>query len=533
MFKAIVRKELRHHLASSRFWVGALLTLALAAASTLIAARDYNLRLDGYRERIADEREEIRAVTVYSYLQPLAVRPPEPLGALAQGFDSRLGTEVEVHLFAIPVAAAGGQRGNEFLASVPAVDLTTVVIVVLGLLAMLLTCDAVIGERENGMLRAVFANAVPRGTVLAGKLAGGLAAMAALLAAALLASLALLRAEVGVALTPDQWLRIAGLLSAYLVYLSLMLLVGLVISLHVRSTPAALWVSVFVWFVLIVALPLMAWTVAGSAVAVEPVKRETERRIAELTAEHERRMTRERLRNPLRAGVSGHTAVSFASGEHGSVRYRFGSARYYDALAEHYRFATAAGIRHAEEVFGLRQRYLEKLRDGERLGMALALPSPAFLLDRLAEAFAGTSIDEHDRFLDASRRYRLELSAYLKRQGALGSWRWFTDDPPGQLHPWPHYLGLEPEEVEPDQAFVLFSRLSEPLIEARVRRHRETVDRDPSRRLLLDGMPRFSYRGPDFPDTLRQGAAEAGVLLLLNAVAAAAAWARFRRYDLG
>jgi hypothetical protein len=215
------------------------------------------------------------------------------------------------------------------------------------------------------------------------------------------------------------------------------------------------------------------------------------------------------------------------------VRYRSGSAAYYDALAEHYRFEAETGARHAAAVFALRQRYEERLRRGERLGAALAALSPAFLLDRLSESFAGTSVAEYDRFLAACRRYRTELLAYENRKGAFRSWRWFTDDPPGRLHPWPLYLGLSPEEVSPDQVSRLFSRLSEPGVEARIRRDQEAMESDPARRLPLDDMPRFSYGGPDFFSSLRHGASAAGALLILNAIAAVAVWARFRRYELG
>jgi ABC-2 family transporter protein len=533
MLGAITRKEVLHHLASFRFWAGALLTLVLAASSTWIAARDYNLRLGSYRERVANEEKELRSVSVYSYLQPRVVRPPEPLSVLDQGFDSGLGTDVKIHRFAIPVEAAGGQRGNELLASGPAVDLTTVVAVVLGLLALLLTCDAVTGEREEGTLKAVFANGVSRGTVLAGKLAGGLLAIALPLAAGLLVSLSVFALEVKEPLTGDQWLRVAGLAGSYLAYLSLALLLGFLISLHVRDTPRALSLSVLVWLVFTIVIPGAAWAVASDLVTTEEAKRSTEIRIAELNQRYGRLLAEELRRSPLRSTVSGHTAISFANGEHGAVRYRSGSAAYYNALAEHYRFEAETGARHAAAVFALRQRYEERLRTGERLGAALAALSPAFLLDRLSESFAGTSIAEHDRFLAACRRYRIELLAYMERKGALRSWRWFTDDPPDRLHPWPLYLGLSPEEVAPDQVSRLFSRLSEPEVEARVRRNREAMEGDPSRRLRLDDMPRFSYRGPGFLGSLRHGAAEAGALLILNAIAAAAVWARFRRYELG
>jgi len=533
MLGAIARKEVLNHLASFRFWAGALLAVVLAASSTWIAARDYDLRLSGYRERVASAQRKLGAVSVYSYLQPLAIRPPEPLSVLDQGFDSRLGTDVAIHLFAIPSEAKGGQQGNELLASAPAVDLTTVVSVVLGLLALLLTCDAVTGERESGMLRAVFANGVPRRTVLAGKLAGSLLTIALPLGACLLVSLSIFRLAVKTPLTPDQWLRVAGLVGSYVGYLLLALLLGLLISLHVRGTSRALGIAVLSWFFLTIVVPGAAWAAASDLVATEAVKRSAELEIAALTAEYDQRLARELRRAPLRAVFSGHRALSFASGEHRSVRYRHGSAAYYDALAEYYRFEAETGVRYAARVFEIRRRYEERLRRGERLGAALASLSPAFLLDRLSESFAGTSVAEHDRFLTACRRYRTELLAYLARQGAQQSWRWFTDDPPGRLRPWPSYLGLSPEQVPPAEASRLFSRLSEPGVETRVRQDRERAQNDASRLLPLNGMPRFSYQGPAFLGSLRRGAAEAAALLILNALAAGAAWARFRRYDLG
>ncbi|HEX4959687.1 MAG TPA: ABC transporter permease subunit [Thermoanaerobaculia bacterium] len=532
MFIAIVRKELSNHLASFRFWVGALLTVGLAWSSTLVAARDYNLRLGSFRERVASHRQELAAVSVYSYLQPVVVRPPEPLSVLDQGFDSRLGTEVAIHPFAIPAEATGGYRSNELLVSAPAADLTTIVSVVLGLLALLLIHDAIVGERETGMLRAVFAHGVKRSTFLAAKVTGGLLTLLLPLTAGLLVSLALFRFEVKVPLTADQWLRVGGLVAAYVAYLLLMLLLGLLISLQFRSTSRALGLSVLVWFVLTIVIPQAARAVASDLAPVAGARRDAEHKVAELTAERNRHLAAELRRDPLRTGFNGHTAISLASGEHEAVRYRNGSASYYDSLASFYRGEVPRGARQAGQVFAIEQRYQARLRTGERIGAALAVVSPAFLLNLVSESFAGTSMAEHDRFLDAARRYRLTLLAYLERKGAFRSWRWFTDDPPAALHPWPGYLGLAPEEVPPDQVGRLFSRLSEPAVAARMRQDQEAIQ-NRSRRLPLDDLPRFAYRGPDFPDSLRQGAAAAFALLVFNALAAAAAWTRFRGYDLG
>ena len=44
----------------------------------------------------------------------------------------------------------------------------------------------------------------------------------------------------------------------------------------------------------------------------------------------------------MRGTLSGHTAISFTRGEQGAVRYRNGSAAYYDALAAYFPGAAAA-----------------------------------------------------------------------------------------------------------------------------------------------------------------------------------------------
>src|SRR3954451_4478139 len=189
----------------------------------------------------------------------------------------------------------------------------------------------------------------------------------------------------------------------------LMSLLGRLISLHFRSTSRALSTSVLVWFVLTIVFPATTRAAAGDLVDTEEARRSSEREIGELTAGQARQFRDEFRRDPLRATFSGHTAISVADGEHRAVRYRNGSAAYYDSLADYYRFEVESGARHAAQVFAAQQHYEARLRAGERLGAVLAVVSPAFLLDLLSESFCGTSVAEHDRFLAACRRYRLAL----------------------------------------------------------------------------------------------------------------------------
>ncbi|HEV2847227.1 MAG TPA: hypothetical protein VG477_20400, partial [Thermoanaerobaculia bacterium] len=117
-------------------------------------------------------------------------------------------------------------------------------------------------------------------------------------------------------------------------------------------------------------------------------------------------------------------------------------------------------------------------------------------------------------------------------RGAFRSWRWFTDDPPGRLHPWPRFLGLSPEGVDAARVHALFNRLSSAEIQSRLRLQRHAADRDPSRRLALAALPRFAYHGPGFLECLRRAAPEGLFLLLLAGLTAAAAWRQFERYPV-
>jgi ABC-type transport system involved in multi-copper enzyme maturation permease subunit len=533
MLGACVKKELLHHVASFRFWVGTLLTIVLAAASTWIAARDYELRLERYRDRLAAHEAELRSVSVYSFLQPLAVRPPEPLSVLDRGVDARLGTDVRIHLFAVPAEATSGSRGNELLVALPAaeVDLTTIVVVVLGLLALLLACDA-IGEREEGTLRTVLAQSVRRRTLLAGKVLGGLLTLALPLAAALLVSSAILLVTLGPGSYEGRGLRILGLVGSYLIYLGLMFLLGLLVSLGARSSSRALSAAVLLWLVTVVVLPVVAWSVAGSVVDVQEAARRAEQRSLQLVEAERRQLDAAFARQPLLRTFSGHTASFYANGSNRAVRYRNGSAAFYGALREYYRFEVQSGMRQAERLYAVRRAYEERLRQSERLGVGLAAVSPAFLLDRLSESFSGTSLEDYDDFLADCRRHRLALIAFLQRRGVLRSWRWFTDDSPERLHPWPRFLGLQPEDVAAADVRDLFNRLSAEEVRQRVQLQRNAIEADSARRLDPSNLPWFPYHSPGFLECIRRALPEGIALLLLLALTAAAVCVRFARYEV-
>lgn len=532
IFRAVVKTEALSNLRSLRFVISAVITITLAALATLVAAERYELAAESYESRSARNAAALRELSVYSSLQPVVEKPPEPLSILDEGRGSHLGTSVPIHLYAIPWRATGEGDGNDFMGSLPHIDLTTVVKTVLGLLAILITFDALEREKRSGLCKMIFAGGTPRATVMGGKILGGLLSLAVPLAVSVGLSIAILFRNHHVELTASHWLRMAGLAGSYIAYLFFMLLLGLHIALSTRRAPVSLVVSVFAWVGLVFLLPQAVRLATNDPVEQSESRQVMEEEVASLEAELEQWRREEIQRHPLLARFNAFWPSSLDRGSNGAVRLRYGSPAYYDALGRYYRRETAVGRQYAGAIFAVRQRHEAALAAAARTADLLAAPSPAALLDHLSGSFAATTVADHDRFLSAARRYRTELVEELERRGAFASWRWFTDDDDASLQPWPSLFGQRPEDVAGGELGALFNRLSEPAVAARLAELQERFSRDPKRRLPLEGLPPFRYPPLSFGEALLRAVPELAAMLILNGLLLAAVFTRFERAEL-
>lgn len=524
MLRAVVKKELLHHFVSYRFLVAGALLVALAGLATLAGAADYGNRKAAYDKELAEREIELRRVRVYSYLQPVALRPPEPLAIFERGFEGRLANEVEIHLYSIPTVT-GTTRHNPFMASFRSLDLTTLTEVVLGLLALLLTFDAVVGEAEQRNLKLVLAHGVSRATLLAGKFLGAFLALSGPLLLAVAVSLGIVLGRGGIELEREDWWRFIGLLGACAVYLGVMVLLGLVISMKSESAPRALTLAVFSWLVLVFLLPQTASAVLGEVTRDSSA---LESSVDRTVKERDTLLDQAKERDPLRVLRSGDWAPVVQYAANRAALLRNGSTRYYDSMSRYYREETALGMDSAERIFELRQSWVRENRRAELVATMVTALSPAFLLERIATSFANTSTDDTEAFLAACRAYREELIDFLRRKGAFSSWRWFTDDPE-ETRPWPTFIGFRPEEVDESNFRQLFNRFLDPEVLREVQAGFEGID--PEGQLDLAGLPRFAYRGPGLVESGRRAGLEALLLLALGGLLAAAAFRTFEHYE--
>lgn len=526
-------KEVHDLILTLRFSVGTLVAVVLAVLAAYMGSLDYNARLDSYQTKLKLNNEALHGTTVYSFLSPTLVRPPEPLSILNHGLEGRVGTDFRVSVDSESTEATGENRGNEYLAIFSEVDLTVIVGVILGLLALLFTFDAVCGEREAGMLKLLASYSVPRWKILLGKYLGSWLTLMLPTAFACLASLLVMGLAAHVHFGSQEFVRIGLIFLAYGAYLSLMLLVGLVISSFVQRASLALVFVTFFWFFFVTIVPNLATMVpdfVGNRASVYQKAREGLRQ-----ADRDQMAAFGAVKDP-RNGFSFYFAVSNRGGSWTQFECQWGDRKYYDQLCDYFGKLIPVSLKFAARRADLWREYIRYRARQAALARGLSFLSPTAVFQNTATFLSGTSAADYARYIDLASQFRRTFLDYLANKKAFSSYRWFTEDPPDKDYCWTTaILGKTADEMTAsgaDPVKTINAIVHDPAVWKRI----GALDEEQRHRsdwfLALGDLPGFSYARLTTGETLVTAAPEIVYLLVLNLLLFLVAFMRFARYDV-
>jgi ABC-type transport system involved in multi-copper enzyme maturation permease subunit len=517
MLLAIIRKEVLVHVLSLRLAAGAIFALVLFTATALVLSADHQDRVEALRSAAAEHRQEQEQVKVYSDLRLRAFRPLAALGTLCQGVERSLPGSSSYSLLAPPSLTGHGTTRNPLLVIFPRLDLATVVQVVLSLLALVFAYDAFSGERASGTLALTLANPVSRATLLLGKYLGAMAVLAPLLVAGLGLSLAVLLGSSYVSLSAGDWLSIVLIALLSLAYLSVMLLLGLLISAATRRPGTSLVTALFVWVVLVLLVPQGASQVAA---AVSPLP--SARALTSNEADADDRAWQQILtyadanRCPLTYDQHRFN-VDRRSIHSGSVpmlsRLYSAPREYVDWALAGARFGLPQLLAAATEIEQLRRDRVLRMADQADLAQKLRLISPAGAYYDAVAAVTGTGHRAYVEFFDAAVAHRRQVVEHARANDGL-DYRFFTRPEALQLPPFAELEALERngDQVRLEQLMGSGFQEQEPLD--------------------LSSMPPFRPATPAPTSWLGSAAASLISLIIANLLLVAAAALRFSRADV-
>ena len=254
MLWTVAAREILDNLMSLKFLFGTILCLALVVISTVISLQDYRSRLDEYDTAVAEFNENPDSFYFKIY------RRPEVLSIFARGFEKRFGNVVQLGQ-SMPVRA-GGFMGTaesaQFSSEFASIDFVFVVKVILSLLAIFLSYDAISGEYERGTLKLALSRPVPRSCMILGKLIAGAICLLILLIMSFIIGVLIVQLIGGIELMSGDWFRIASIAGITALCLMSFYMIGLVVSSRTRHAATSLLILLLIWIAGVFLIPGIA-----------------------------------------------------------------------------------------------------------------------------------------------------------------------------------------------------------------------------------------------------------------------------------
>ncbi len=246
MMRTIIAKEIRANILSFRFLVSFALLFVIVTVTSLVLTGDYLRRQDEYSQRQAELETYLKNYAHFNRIGPILqpAQPPIPSQALVRG----LTAEVNLDQFdddPLPVIF-------------PLIDLTFIVTILVSLMALILSYDAVCGEKEDGTLKLMLANGLSRSKILLGKFAGGLLTLLGPFLISVAAGMLIILLHPRVTWTGADWGALGLTVAGAALYIAVFYLIGILISSVHRSSSSSIMTSLFVWVLLVLVVPNMS-----------------------------------------------------------------------------------------------------------------------------------------------------------------------------------------------------------------------------------------------------------------------------------
>jgi ABC-type transport system involved in multi-copper enzyme maturation permease subunit len=422
MIATIIKREFLDNILSFKFAACVLVAIVISLASTAILTRDYQERLRNYDKGVAAANEALTKVPVYSSLKVRLFRKPTPLSIFAAGIERKAGNFAEISLLYqdIPASLQGGVAKNEFAGVFSLFDFSAVIIIVFTVLAILLSYDAISGEKEEGMLSLVLSNSVPRAKILFGKYLGALIAVAMPLALCFILGILYVLFSKAASLSANFLMFMGLLYSVSLLYLSCILFLGILASSRTRTSFGSLLFLLVFFLVFSFLIPQAVKSASNNAIRSRT--KNLEMNIQALLNERYQGGGRSSSKPP----PFKKTWVIPRDGENmmlygGIILRRITSPEYIENqnLTTAYQMKTER--EYAQKAFDLKMQDVaieERILHTQNRLLAF-VPSASF--GRIVELAADTGDESMKRYLHQISVYWHQLMDYLEAKGAYGT----------------------------------------------------------------------------------------------------------------
>lgn len=267
MLKTLIQKELKSITVSNKFLVTFIISSILLIMSVLIGINEYKQAVTQYEtvHQMADER--IQQVSSWHSVSYREHRRPSPLMIFTSGLSYDIGRWSDINSQSTVKLKNSIYSDDPIFAVFRIIDFTFIVQIIFSLLAILFTFNAVNGEKEQGTLRLIFSNAVPRTKYIIAKCIGTwIGLLIPILIPILISVLIVMLFQIQ--FTGAEWMRLFFLILLSIIYISIFIVFGVFMSTMSRHSNVSFLLSLVFWISFVLIIPRGGVMAAGNIVTV-------------------------------------------------------------------------------------------------------------------------------------------------------------------------------------------------------------------------------------------------------------------------
>lgn len=274
MTKFIVIKEIRAILLSPKYPIMFILSSLLILTSVFIGINEYQNAVKFYHEGMELTNHQISEQIKWGSVSNKIFRKPDPMQIFVSGITFDLGRSSQLNNSLIPRLQKSRYSLDLIFSIFRFIDLSTIVLIVLSLFAIVLTYDSVSNEKESGTLRLVFSCTITRTQFIIGKFLGNWIGLIISLLIPILISLILVLIN-KVPLNFEHWIKFVVLLGFIIFFVSFFIALGVLISTLTKKSSFSLLLCLSSWIFFLFIIPRVSILLANQIVSI-PTNNEIE-----------------------------------------------------------------------------------------------------------------------------------------------------------------------------------------------------------------------------------------------------------------
>jgi len=427
MIYLIAKKDLLLNLISARFVIGFLLCLTIIPFTIVISIDNYLNQKQVYKVEQAQAEKEFKEVRVWSMLRPTVVKEPAVLSIFSNGISDNTGNKTKINMNVYPLFPTGhvNTRDNPLLNAFFTIDFAKVIAILISLIALVFSYDAITREREDGTMKLSFTGKVSRITFLFGKITGLLLTLLPIVLFCYVLACLIILINPEISISATDWGGIFLLFLTSIVYMLVFVLIGMLISSLVSRSSSAIILSLLCWIWFLFLLPNISTYLSQTIIKI-PLDDNVQNAMSELDRDVLKGYDEEDTRTMKTLNLRGKGYSMYSN--YGDGTKEMSGISKETALFEQ-RMAIwefSAMQSNADKKWIIQRDYLNALIRQQQCQQWIAWLSPSEIFGQATDALCRTDMQNFLKFMESIRNYRETFIRYYTDKKLFESFAYFT-----------------------------------------------------------------------------------------------------------